>query len=140
MVALRSSVATLLSLLIFPVIFPVVLPVVLGACDVGEVPAAGGGGTPDAGAGNTVQAMKFTSVLKPVVARCAIAGCHLADPGKPVQVPNFFSYDTLGPQYKTGTGSQNILVTHVADGQLHNNIAYLSTAEKSTVAGWIDGK
>jgi uncharacterized membrane protein len=122
MVALRSSL--------------IALVVILGGCDVGEVPPAGGG--PDAG--NSMQAQKFATVVKPVVMRCAVAPCHTATPPAACQSPNFFSYDTLLPIYKMAPSTSNIIITHVADGQPHNTITYLSTAEKKTISDWIDGK
>ena len=30
-------------------------------------------------------------------------------------------------------------MSHVGDGQPHSGITYLSTAEKKTIANWIDG-
>lgn len=116
----------------------IALVVVLGGCDVGEVPLAGGGPGPDAG--SSVQAQKFATVVKPVVMRCAIAGCHIATPPTSSQPPNFYSYDTLAPIYKTPPSSNSLIITHVADGGPHNNITYLSTAEKKTISDWIDGK
>ncbi|HEX8111905.1 MAG TPA: hypothetical protein VF516_29435 [Kofleriaceae bacterium] len=116
----------------------IALVAVLGGCDVGEVPPGGGPG-PDAG--SDPRAQKFDSVVKPVVARCRTTGCHLTTPpatgGQP---PNFYSYDTLAAVYKMAPGSTNIIITHVGDGQPHNAITYLSTAEKKTIADWIDGK
>jgi uncharacterized membrane protein len=114
----------------------IALVIVLGGCDVGEVPPAGGG--PDAG--NGVQAQKFATVVKPVVMRCAIAGCHSTVPPATGQPPNFYSYDTLAPIYRTPPSSGSLIITHVTDGGPHNNITYLSTAEKKTIADWIDGK
>lgn len=114
----------------------IALVVVLGACDVGEVPAGGPG--PDAG--SSMQAQKFATVVKPVVMRCAIAGCHSTAPPATGQEPNFFSYDTLAARYKTPPGTSSLIMTHVGDGQPHNNISYLSTAEKKTISDWIDGK
>jgi hypothetical protein len=124
MVALRSSL--------------IALVVVLGSCDVGEVPPAGGGPGPDAG--NTMQAQKFATVVMPVVMRCAVAGCHTATPPAVCQEPNFHSFDTLAARYKTAPGSSSLIITHVGDGQPHNAITYLSTAEKKTISDWIDGK
>jgi uncharacterized membrane protein len=114
----------------------IALVVVLGACDVGEVPPGGPG--PDAG--SSMQAQKFATVVKPVVMRCAIAGCHSTTPPATGQEPNFFSYDTLAARYKTPPGSSSLIITHVGDSQPHNNITYLSTAEKKTISDWIDGK
>lgn len=112
--------------------------IVLGGCDVGEVPPAGGGPGPDAG--SSVQAQKFATVVKPVVMRCAIAGCHSTTPPGIGQEPNFYSYDTLAARYRTPPSSNSPIITHVADGGPHNNVTYLSTAEKKTIADWIDGK
>lgn len=114
----------------------IALVIVLGSCDVGEVPPPGGG--PDAG--NTMQAQKFASVVKPVVMRCAIPGCHSTTPPGTGQEPNFFSYDTLAARYRTPPGSSSLIITHVTDGGPHNTITYLSTAEKKTISDWIDGK
>lgn len=114
----------------------IALVVVLGACDVGEVPSGGPG--PDAG--TSVQAQKFDTVVKPVVMRCAIAGCHSTTPPATGQEPNFYSYSTLAARYRTAPGSSSLIITHVGDGQPHNNITYLSTAEKKTISDWIDGK
>jgi cytochrome c553 len=117
MVALRSAV--------------IALVVVLGACDVGEVPPAGGG--PDAGAGGT-QAQKFDSVIKPLVTRCT--ACHGT-----TQAPNFTSYQTLDMKYRTPPGSGNILVTKGdPTAGMHQGIQYFSAQDKMTVANWIDGK
>lgn len=118
----------------------IALVVVLGACDVGEVPPAGGGPGPDAGSGSNTQAQTFDSVVKPVVTRCAVAGCHTATPPATCQAPNFYSYDTLDPMFKTPPSSNSLIITHVADGGPHNGITYLSTAEKMKIANWIDGK
>ncbi len=120
----------------------VALVVVLGACDVGEVPPAGGGPGPgpDAGSGSNTQAQTFATVVKPVVTRCAVAGCHTATPPATCQSPNFYSYDTLEAMYRTPPSSSSLIITHVADGGPHNGITYLSTAEKMTIANWIDGK
>lgn len=126
MVALRSSL--------------IALVVVLGGCDVGEVPPAGGGTGPDAGVTSDPRAATFATVVKPVVTRCAVAGCHTATPPQTCQTPNFFSFDTLLPIYKMAPGTSNIIITHVGDGQTHNAITYLSTAEKKTISDWIDGK
>ncbi len=119
----------------------IALVAVLGACDVGAVPPAGGGTGPDAGSVSDPRAQKFDSVVKPVVMRCAVTGCHLTTPpatgGQP---PNFYSFDTLAAVYKMAPSSSNIIITHVPDGQPHNTITYLSTAEKKTIGDWIDGK
>lgn len=113
----------------------IALVVVLGGCDVGEVPPAGGG--PD---GGNMQAAKFATVVKPVVMRCAIPGCHSTTPPATGQEPNFYSYDTLAARYKTPPGSSSLIITHVGDSQPHNTVTYLSTAEKKTISDWIDGK
>jgi len=84
--------------------------------------------------------MKFATVVKPVVMRCAVAGCHTATPPANSQPPNFYSFDTLAMQYKTPPSTNSPILTHVADGQPHNSVTYLSTAEKKTIADWIDGK
>lgn len=118
----------------------IALVAVLGACDVGEVPPAGGGPGPDAGSGSNTQAQKFDTVVKPVVMRCAVSGCHIATPPATCQTPNFYSYDTLDAMFRTPPSSGSLILTHVADGGPHNGITYLSTAEKKTIADWIDGK
>jgi len=115
MVALRTTVASL-------VLF-------FGACGVGEVPLPGGATDAGGGAG----AQTFVTQVKPLVARCAVAACHGG-----VQPPNLTSFDTLAATYKIKPGASNILVTHVADGVIHNGVAYLSTQDKVTVSAWID--
>jgi hypothetical protein len=115
----------------------IALVVVLGGCDVGEVPVGGPG--PDGGTGGP-QAAKFATVVKPVVMRCAMPGCHSTTPPGVGQEPNFYSYDTLAARYRTPPGSSSLIITHVADGGSHNNITYLSTTEKKTISDWIDGK
>jgi hypothetical protein len=117
----------------------IALVVVLGACDVGEVPAGGGGST-DAGMTSDPRAQTFATVVQPVVARCRIQGCHMATPPANGQAPNFFSFDTLAAVYKTAPSSGSPIMSHVGDGQPHSGITYLSTAEKKTIADWIDGQ
>jgi hypothetical protein len=112
----------------------IALVIVLGGCDVGEVPVGGVDG------GTDPRAAKFATVVKPVVMRCAMPGCHSTTPPGTGQEPNFYSYDTLAARYKTPPGSSSLIITHVADGGPHNNITYLSTAEKKTISDWIDGK
>lgn len=119
----------------------IALVVVLGACDVGEVPAGGGGGGgTDAGSTSDPRAATFATVVQPVVMRCRITGCHLATPPANGQAPNFFSFDTLATIYKMPPSMNSPIMTHVGDGQPHSAITYLSTAEKKTIADWIDGK
>ena len=114
----------------------IALIIVVAGCDVGEVPAGG----PGVDAGNNVQAQKFPTVVKPLVMRCAVAGCHSTPPPGVGQEPNFYSYDTLAARYKTPPGSGSLIITHVADGGPHNTITYLSAADKKTISDWIDGK
>jgi hypothetical protein len=130
-----------------------------GACDVGEVPPVGGGGGggtttttggggtggggggggggvaegPDAaiGGGTVTPAESFQTMIAPLVTRCI--GCHSGG-----QAPNLTSYDLLDPSFITKPGAQSILCTEAADGAQHNGVAYLSTSDKATVAGWID--
>jgi cytochrome c551/c552 len=104
----------------------------LGACSVGEVPIGGGG--PDAG-GMLASKAVFDATIKPIVNQKGCIPCHSA--GQP---PNFNSYDTLDAKYKTGPSTGNKLLTEAADGALHNGVTYFTTAEKATVASWLDGK
>jgi len=117
MVALRTTVASLFLL--------------VAACGVGEVPLPGGTTTDAGGGGGGTGAQTFLSQVKPLLARCD--GCHAG--GQP---PNFTSFDTLAATYKTKPGANNVLVTHVGDGLLHNGTPYFSTQEKAAVAGWIN--
>jgi hypothetical protein len=104
----------------------------LAACSVGEVPPGGGGST-DAG-NNAAQAAKFDTVIKPLVTpRCT--SCHGG-----TTAPNLTSYATLADIYKMGPSATNKLIIEAADGAQHNGVPYFSTAEKMTVANWIDGK
>jgi hypothetical protein len=110
----------------------IALVVVLGACDVGEVPPAGGG--PDGGTGGGTQAQKFDTVIKPLVTRCT--ACHGT-----TQAPNFTSYQMLDAKYRTPPGTGNILVTKAdATNGMHQGIQYFNAQDKMTVANWIDGK
>jgi hypothetical protein len=103
------------------------ISLLLGACSVGEVPIGGGGD----GGGNG--AATFESMIKPLVTECA--ACHVGQP------PNLSSFDVLQTKYKTGPGSGNILVTK---GDIstpvgtHQAIPYLTEAEQTIVANWID--
>lgn len=119
MVALRSAVAALF--------------LVLGACDVGEVPPAGGGGV-DGGVDPAAQS--FNTIVKPRTSRCATAACHGG-----TQSPNLSDYAKLGAAYKTKPGKNNILVTKgtmtVPVGQ-HSGMPYLSSDDQTAIANWID--
>lgn len=96
--------------------------------------SGGGTGGGSGGGSGTTQAAKFDTVIKPLVTRCT--GCHGT-----TQAPNFTSYTTLDAKYKTPPGASNILVTKAdATGGTHQGITYFSTAEKTAVANWIDGK
>lgn len=80
------------------------------------------------------QAARFATVIAPLVTRCT--ACHGTQ-----QAPNFTSYATLDPRYRTPPGASNILVTKAdPTGGMHQGIAYFSATEKMTVANWIDGK
>lgn len=112
----------------------IALVVVLGACDVGEVPAGGGGVVVDGGTGGGMQAQKFSTVIAPLVTRCT--ACHGT-----AQAPNFTSYDTLDARYKTPPGAGNILATKAdATAGKHEGIDYFNAADKQKVIDWIDGK
>lgn len=107
----------------------------LAACDVGEV-KLGGGGTPDApGGASAAKIEMFSSVIKPMATAlgCLDAGCHSG-----LQVPILNTFDSLGAQYKTGPGgATNIFVTKGGVANDHNG-PYFDTAQKATVAAWID--
>lgn len=117
--ALRTSVAALV--------------LVLGACSVGEVPAAGGG--PDGGTGAGGSQAVFDSTIKPLLTSKQCIPCHSG-----AQPPNFTSYAVLEVRYRTPPAASNKLLTEAADGALHNNVPYFTTAEKTTVGNWIEGK
>jgi hypothetical protein len=103
----------------------------MGACGVGEVPAGGGSGTPDAAGGGS-GAASFTSQISPLVTRCI--GCHSATQG-----PTLTSFDALQAKYKMKPGASNIFVTKGdATAGMHQGVAYFSAIEKTSVAGWID--
>ena len=116
----------------------VVLCIVLGACSVGEVPITGGGADggvgADAAAGGGEAA--FTSMIKPLVMTKGCVACHSGA----VQPPNFTSYQTLDPKYRSGPAATNLLLNEAGDGVLHNGVPYFSTAEKTTISNWIQGK
>jgi hypothetical protein len=123
MVALRSCVIALVA--------------VLSACDVGVVPATGGGpdgGTTDSGVTTGSQAV-FDSTIKPMVMTKGCLMCHVTT----VQPPNFSSYQTLDPKYRSGPVGTNILLNEAADGAQHNGVTYFTTAEKMTIKNWILG-
>lgn len=81
-----------------------------------------------------MQAVKFDTVIKPLVTRCV--ACHSA-----VQMPNFTSYATLDARYRTPPGASNILVTKGdLTAGVHQGVMYFSAADKMAVTDWIDGK
>ena len=103
--------------------------VLLAACSVGEVPAGDtpdGGGTTDGG--GTGGGQSFTMQITPLVTECV--GCHGGG-----TAPNLTSFMMLEPKYKTKPGSANILATKPDP---HQNIPYLTTAERTIVINWID--
>ena len=104
---------------------------VLAACSVGEVPIGGGG---DGGVGGSKAG--FDTNIKPMVMTkgCVIPTCHGG-----TQAPNFTSYETLAPMYRTGPSAMNRLILEAADGAVHNGVTYFTTAEKTTVKNWLDG-
>jgi cytochrome c551/c552 len=102
----------------------------LGACSVGEVPIGGDGGT-----GKLASKAVFDATIQPLLNQKGCVTCHAA-----AQPPNFSSYDALAAMYKTGPSTGNKLLTEAADGALHNGVPYFTTAEKTTVANWLDGK
>jgi hypothetical protein len=106
----------------------VALLVLLAACSVGEVPLEG---TPDAAP--SPNQLSFASTITPLVTECI--SCHSA-----VTPPNLTSFDALGAAYKAKPGANNILVIKgdATAGQ-HQGLPYFTAAEKTTVAGWIDG-
>lgn len=108
-----------------------VVTFLISACSVGEVPIGGGG--VDGGAGGSEAG--FTATIKPLVTTKGCVSCHSA--GQP---PNFTSYATLAPMYRQGPSATNKLITEAADGALHNGVPYFTTAEKTTVKNWIDGR
>lgn len=116
----------------------IALVVVLGACDVGEVPATGGGpdgGMTDGGTTTGSQAV-FDSTIKPMVMMKGCLSCHSTN----VQPPNFSSYQTLDAKYRSPPVSTNRLLNEAGDGALHNGVTYFTTAEKMTITNWIQGK
>jgi hypothetical protein len=118
----------------------IALVVVLGGCDVGEVPPAGGlgpdGGTATDGATVTEGSEAvFNSTIKPLVMTKGCVPCHSAG-----QAPNFSSYQTLDPKYRRGPVGTNLLLNEAGDGVLHNGVTYFTTAEKTTISNWIQGK
>ncbi|HEY5935848.1 MAG TPA: hypothetical protein VIU61_14465 [Kofleriaceae bacterium] len=113
--------------------FKVVLFVLLAACSVGEVPLDDDLGGVDAGSNGDPNEASFNATIKPLVTACL--GCHSA-----AQVPRLTSYAELAVTYKTKPGSTNILVTKGdATGGIHQAQPYFNAAQKTTVAGWIDG-
>lgn len=108
----------------------------VGACSVGEVPPVGGDqtGTIDGGATATIGSEAgFTSMIAPILTAKGCPGCHSG-----ATPPNFTSYSTLDAKYKSTPLTTNILLTHVADGALHNGVPYLSTTDKATITTWIN--
>jgi len=108
---------------------------VLAACDVGEVDI-GGGGT-DAPIGNSAKAMAFASTIKPLA---ETMGCFTATTCHAVQAPILTSFTSLQPKYTTGPGASNILVTKggTPPPGTHSGIPYFDTAQRATIAAWID--
>jgi cytochrome c551/c552 len=108
---------------------------VVGACSVGEVPGSGsspgvdGGSTPAVTIGS---ASGFTANVVPILMSKGCVTCHSGG-----TAPNFTSYTTLDTKYKSSPTSSNVLLTHVADGALHNGVPYLSTSDKATITSWI---
>jgi hypothetical protein len=108
----------------------VALSLALGACSVGEVPIGGADGGADNGA------QSFAAMVSPLVTECAIPACHGG-----AQPPNLANYAQLAAKYKTKPGNTNILVTKGAMSVpvgMHSGLQYLSAAEQTTVAAWID--
>lgn len=126
MVVPRVTIAALISGLVLAV----------AGCSVGEVPI-GGGGNPDGGSSMLASKAVFDATIHPMVTQkgCVVAACHGG-----TQPPNFTSYDTLTANYKTGPSTGNHLLTEAGDGAQHNGVTYFTTAEKTTVANWLDGK
>lgn len=101
------------------------------ACSVGEVPI-GGGGTPDGNNDGTGGGMSFNAMVKPLVTECV--ACHST-----TQPPNLMSFSALDAKYKAKPGNANILVTKGSlTAGVHQGVPYLTPAEQTTVAGWID--
>lgn len=105
----------------------------LAACSVGSVGDTadddGGGGGDGMGGGQS-----FNAMVKPLVTRCAGAGCHATGSNQ----PDLTDYSKLVDKYKSKPATANILITKAADGALHNGVAYLSTSDKATITTWID--
>jgi hypothetical protein len=103
---------------------------VLAACSVGEVPIGGG----DGGAGGSKAG--FDANIKPMVMTkgCVVPACHGG-----TQPPNFTSYETLAPMYRTGPSAMNRLILEAAPGAVHNGVTYFTAAEITTVKNWLDG-
>ncbi len=126
MIALRSSL--------------VALVMTLGACDVGMVPAAGGG-SPDGGSAGadgggltadliSKQQATFATVITPLVStgsRCI--SCHSAT------MPNFGTYDALAAKYKTPPGNMSLLVTK---GNHEGFTNFFNATEQTQVTNWIN--
>ena len=77
----------------------------------------------------------FDSTITPLVTSKGCVGCHSG-----ATAPDFTSYQTLAVQYRSGPLSQNKLLTEAADGAQHNGVTYFTTAEKTTISNWIQGK
>jgi hypothetical protein len=115
----------------------------VAACDVGEVPVSGAvtgtdagstGGTDSGSTGPTGVEATFNSQVKPLVARCAGAGCHSG-----AQPPNLTAYSLLIAKYKTKPGNQSLLVTHgIATNNQHSGMPWLSAADQLTIGAWLD--
>lgn len=107
-----------------------VLAVLLTACSVGEVPPNGTPGVD--GSINSGGEASFQMIVAPKVTECV--GCHAG-----LTPPNLNSFADLEAKYKQGPGATNILVTKGSlTGGTHQGIPYLTAAEQSEVAAWID--
>lgn len=78
----------------------------------------------------------FNATIEPLVMTKGCVPCHTGD----IQPPNFTSYQTLDAKYRSPPVATNKLLTEAADGALHNGVTYFTTAEKTTISNWIQGK
>jgi len=78
----------------------------------------------------------FDSTIKPMVMTKGCVPCHTGT----IQPPNFTSYATLDTKYKSPPTTTNRLLIEAADGALHNGVTYFTTAEKTMITNWIQGK
>ncbi len=117
--------------------------IAVAACDVGEVPA-NGGGVDGGGSGSGPDPMMgtmFASAIKPIAdARgCTSAGCHGG-----VQPPVMTSFETLTANmnytYVKKPSATNKLIVGPASlvGGMHQGVMYFDATQKTTISTWID--